>query len=115
MPAGFDSINEWALGLTSNFVVGVVAEGIGKRIPTVMMPCVSAAYAQHGPRPVGGDTPVDGCDGSVRRGRIGANQPAKGARKGTRGRWSWRLSSAVRQGLPEAGLQTDESAPCPGP
>ncbi|MET9361521.1 flavoprotein [Streptomyces sp. NPDC006632] len=46
-PATFHTVNAWALGLTSNFVVGVVAEGIGKRIPIVTMPCVNAAYVQH--------------------------------------------------------------------
>ncbi|MFE5038890.1 flavoprotein [Streptomyces sp. NPDC056683] len=46
-PATFNTVNEWALGLTHDFVVGVVAEGIGKRIPTVTMPCVNAAYVQH--------------------------------------------------------------------
>lgn len=46
-PATFNSLNSWALGLTSVFVVGVVAEGIGKGIPTVTMPCVNAAYATH--------------------------------------------------------------------
>ncbi|MFZ3569405.1 flavoprotein [Streptomyces sp. BH034] len=46
-PATFNSINCWAAGFTSSFVVGVVAEGIGKGIPTVAMPCVNAAYAQH--------------------------------------------------------------------
>lgn len=46
-PVTFNSANQWALGLTHNFVVGVVAEGIGKQIPTVAMPCVNAAYAQH--------------------------------------------------------------------
>ncbi|MFE6806668.1 flavoprotein [Streptomyces sp. NPDC057681] len=46
-PATFNSINSWALGITSSLVVGVVAEGIGKGIPTVMMPCVNAAYARH--------------------------------------------------------------------
>ncbi|MEV2255152.1 flavoprotein [Streptomyces sp. NPDC050147] len=46
-PATFNSLNSWALGLTSAFVVGVVAEGIGKGIPTVAMPCVNAAYASH--------------------------------------------------------------------
>ncbi|MGW7671471.1 flavoprotein [Streptomyces sp. NPDC054775] len=46
-PATFNTINEWALGLTHDFVVGVVAEGIGKQIPTVTMPCVNAAYVQH--------------------------------------------------------------------
>ncbi|MGW0667877.1 flavoprotein [Streptomyces sp. NPDC002746] len=46
-PATFNTINQWALGITSTFVVGVLAEGIGKRIPTVAMPCVNAAYVQH--------------------------------------------------------------------
>ncbi|MEU6990514.1 flavoprotein [Streptomyces sp. NPDC046465] len=46
-PATFNSINAWAQGITSSFVVGVVAEGIGKGTPTVTMPCVNAAYARH--------------------------------------------------------------------
>jgi hypothetical protein len=46
-PATFNSVNSWALGLTREFVVGVVAEGIGKGIPMVAMPCVNAAYVQH--------------------------------------------------------------------
>ncbi|MDX3851401.1 flavoprotein [Streptomyces sp. AK02-01A] len=46
-PATLNTINQWALGITSSFVVGVAAEGIGKRIPLVTMPCVNAAYAQH--------------------------------------------------------------------
>ncbi|MFJ4769402.1 flavoprotein [Streptomyces uncialis] len=46
-PVTFHSLNAWALGLTDRFVVGVVAESFGKRIPTVAMPCVNAAYAQH--------------------------------------------------------------------
>jgi hypothetical protein len=46
-PATFNTVNAWALGITRDFVVGVVAEGIGKGIPMVTMPCVNAAYAQH--------------------------------------------------------------------
>ncbi|MEU9152641.1 flavoprotein [Streptomyces sp. NPDC048417] len=46
-PATFNTLNSWALGLTHDFVVGVVAEGIGKSIPTVAMPCVNAAYVRH--------------------------------------------------------------------
>ncbi|MEU0671946.1 flavoprotein [Streptomyces sp. NPDC006172] len=46
-PVTFNSVNAWALGLTRDFVIGVVAEGIGKGIPTVAMPCVNAAYVQH--------------------------------------------------------------------
>ncbi|WP_460071053.1 flavoprotein [Streptomyces sp. YKOK-I1] len=46
-PATFNSVNAWALGLTRDFVIGVVAEGVGKGIPMVTMPCVNAAYVQH--------------------------------------------------------------------
>ena len=46
-PATFNTINAWALGITSAFVVGVVAEAIGKSIPLVAMPCVNAAYVAH--------------------------------------------------------------------
>ncbi|MEV5957315.1 flavoprotein [Streptomyces sp. NPDC051987] len=46
-PATFNTVNSWAAGITRDFVVGVVAEGIGKRIPMVTMPCVNAAYVQH--------------------------------------------------------------------
>jgi len=46
-PATFNTINAWAQGITRDFVVGVVAEGIGKGIPIVTMPCVNAAYVQH--------------------------------------------------------------------
>lgn len=46
-PATFNTLNQWALGITEKFVVGFVAEGIGKRIPMVTMPCVNAAYARH--------------------------------------------------------------------
>ena len=46
-PATFNTVNSWALGLTHDFVVGVVAEGIGKRIPIIAMPCVNSAYVQH--------------------------------------------------------------------
>ncbi|WP_019060784.1 flavoprotein [Streptomyces prunicolor] len=46
-PVTFNTVNSWALGLTHDFVVGVVAEGIGKGIPIVAMPCVNSAYVQH--------------------------------------------------------------------
>ncbi|MCT2541333.1 flavoprotein [Streptomyces atratus] len=46
-PATFNTINSWALGITSSFVVGFAAEAIGKGIPLIAMPCVNAAYAQH--------------------------------------------------------------------
>ncbi len=46
-PATFNTINLWALGLTSHFVVGVAAEAIGKGIPLVTTPCVNAAFVRH--------------------------------------------------------------------
>lgn len=46
-PATFNTVNAWALGLTSSFVVGVVAEAIGKRIPLAAMPCANSAYVRH--------------------------------------------------------------------
>jgi hypothetical protein len=46
-PATFNTINQWALGITDKFIVGFVAEGIGKGIPIVTMPCVNAAYVRH--------------------------------------------------------------------
>ncbi|MGY1436285.1 flavoprotein [Streptomyces reniochalinae] len=46
-PATFNTVNQWALGITEKFVVGFAAEAIGKGIPLVTMPCVNAAYAGH--------------------------------------------------------------------
>ncbi len=46
-PATFNTVNQWALGLTEKFVVGFAAEAIGKGVPLVTMPCVNAAYARH--------------------------------------------------------------------
>ena len=37
-PATFNTINQWALGITEKFVVGFVAEGTGKGIPVITMP-----------------------------------------------------------------------------
>ncbi|SCK27039.1 MULTISPECIES: flavoprotein [Streptomyces] len=46
-PATFNTINAWALGITDKWLVGVVAEGIGKLIPMAMVPCVNRAYVAH--------------------------------------------------------------------
>jgi hypothetical protein len=46
-PATFNTINSWALGLTTCFTVGFAAEAIGKGIPLVTMPCVNAAFLAH--------------------------------------------------------------------
>ncbi|MBT2439082.1 flavoprotein [Streptomyces sp. ISL-36] len=46
-PATFTTVNAWALGITDKYIVGVAAEGIGKRIPMVTMPCLNDAQAVH--------------------------------------------------------------------
>ncbi|MDH6576615.1 flavoprotein [Kitasatospora sp. MAP5-34] len=46
-PATFNTLNSWALGLTSTWVVGFAAEAIGKGIPLVTMPCVNSAFLAH--------------------------------------------------------------------
>lgn len=46
-PATLNTVNASALGLTTNFVTGQVAEAIGKRWPLVVMPCVNSEYATH--------------------------------------------------------------------
>lgn len=46
-PATMNTLNSWALGITSTWLVGFVAEAIGKRIPLSAMPCVNSAYAEH--------------------------------------------------------------------
>jgi hypothetical protein len=46
-PATFNTLNQWALGITEKFVVGFVAEGVGRGIPTVAMPCVNEAFVRH--------------------------------------------------------------------
>ncbi|MEO3751763.1 flavoprotein [Streptomyces sp. B6B3] len=46
-PATFNTINEWALGIASKFVVGYAVEARGKGVPVVTMPCVNEAYARH--------------------------------------------------------------------
>ncbi|TXS55244.1 flavoprotein [Streptomyces sp. t39] len=46
-PITANSLNAWALGLTPTWPVGVAVEAIGKRLPTVTMPCVNQALAAH--------------------------------------------------------------------
>ncbi|GGY80346.1 flavoprotein [Streptomyces omiyaensis] len=46
-PATFATVNAWALGLTDEWIVGVVAEGMGKGLPIAMTPCVGSALTAH--------------------------------------------------------------------
>ncbi|MFF4173276.1 flavoprotein [Streptomyces sp. NPDC001744] len=46
-PATFGTVNQWALGITDKWLVGVVAEGIGKGVPMAALPCVTPAHVAH--------------------------------------------------------------------
>lgn len=46
-PATFNTLNSWALGLTSTWLVAFASEAIGRSIPLVTMPCVNSAFLAH--------------------------------------------------------------------
>jgi phosphopantothenoylcysteine synthetase/decarboxylase len=48
-PATFNTINQWALGLTGNYALGILAEQTGLEIPIVVVPFVSQALAARPP------------------------------------------------------------------
>ncbi|MEU1231439.1 flavoprotein [Streptomyces sp. NPDC005828] len=96
-PATFNTVNRWALGIADTFVVGVVAEGIGKGIPMVAVPCVNAAYAQH-PQFERSVETLRGVGVSVLYGEDGfvSHQPGEGAA----GLFPWRRAlDAVREAV----------------
>ncbi|MFF8839567.1 flavoprotein [Streptomyces sp. NPDC015130] len=97
-PATFNTVNAWALGLTDKFVVGVVAEGIGKRIPMAVMPCVNAAYVQHPQFERSMDT-LRGAGVTVLYGEGGfvPNQPGQG----NPAAYPWRLALDAVRDLPQ--------------
>lgn len=99
-PATFNTINEWALGLTSKFVVGVAAEGIGKGLPLVTMPCVNTAYVQHPQFPRSVDV-LRSAGVTVLYGKAGSSPTSRGrvARRSTRGigRWTRRMPHGRRR------------------
>jgi phosphopantothenoylcysteine synthetase/decarboxylase len=46
-PATYNTINKWALGISDNYALSILAESIGLVIPTVVLPFVNAALAAH--------------------------------------------------------------------
>jgi hypothetical protein len=48
-PATFNTINQWALGISDTYALGVLAEQTGLEIPIVVIPFVSAALAARPP------------------------------------------------------------------
>ncbi len=99
-PATFNTVNSWALGLTSNFVVGVVAEGVGKGIPMVAMPCVNAAYVRH-PQFEQSVAVLRGAGVTVLYGEGGFVPHAPGGQRSEAYPWRLALNAVSMLGTPE--------------
>jgi len=46
-PATVNTINKWALGICDTLALGILVEGIGKKLPIVAMPFTNYAQAAH--------------------------------------------------------------------
>lgn len=46
-PASFNTINQWAAGTADTLALGLITEGIGKRLPLVALPYLNSAQAAH--------------------------------------------------------------------
>ena len=46
-PATSNTINKWALGISDTLALGLITEGIGKRLPLVALPYFNQAQAAH--------------------------------------------------------------------
>jgi phosphopantothenoylcysteine synthetase/decarboxylase len=46
-PATTNTINKWAAGIQDTLLLGLIVEGIGKRLPIVAMPVANYAQAAH--------------------------------------------------------------------
>ncbi|MFC6022732.1 flavoprotein [Plantactinospora solaniradicis] len=46
-PATVNTINKWAAGIADTLALGLLVEGLGKRLPIVAMPFTNAAMAAH--------------------------------------------------------------------
>ena len=46
-PATVNTINKWAAGICDNLALGILVEGIGKKLPIVAMPFTNYAHAAH--------------------------------------------------------------------
>jgi Flavoprotein len=46
-PASSNTMNKWALGISDNLALGLITEGIGKRLPIVALPYLNEAQAAH--------------------------------------------------------------------
>jgi phosphopantothenoylcysteine synthetase/decarboxylase len=48
-PATFNTINKLAAGISDNYALGVLAESIGRAVPTVILPFINTALAARAP------------------------------------------------------------------
>lgn len=46
-PATVNTVNKWALGICDTLVLGVLVEGVGKKLPVVALPFTNYAHAAH--------------------------------------------------------------------
>jgi len=46
-PATVNTINKWGAGICDNLVLGILVEGIGKKLPIVAIPFTNYAHAAH--------------------------------------------------------------------
>jgi phosphopantothenoylcysteine synthetase/decarboxylase len=46
-PATVNTVNKWAAGIADTLALGLIVEGIGKRLPIVALPFTNAAMASH--------------------------------------------------------------------
>jgi hypothetical protein len=46
-PATLNTLSKWALGIADNLALGLITEGIGKRLQIVALPYINAAQAEH--------------------------------------------------------------------
>lgn len=46
-PATVNTINKWALGICDTLALGLLVEGIGKKLPIVALPFTNYAHAAH--------------------------------------------------------------------
>jgi phosphopantothenoylcysteine synthetase/decarboxylase len=48
-PATFNTINKLAAGISDNYALGILAEGIGLRVPVIVLPFINSALADRRP------------------------------------------------------------------
>jgi len=46
-PATCNTINKWAAGISDTLALGIITEGIGKRLPIIALPFTNRAQASH--------------------------------------------------------------------